>query len=133
MRTLEAGDTFIIAEPGTSLDSHLWMVISEPTASAFVLLVNLTTFRADKDLACVLDVGDHPFIKHQTCVNYQKAKLIATAQLEKVLQLPHVKTHAKLTPQLLQKIRNASANSQHMELDMFQFLDEQGVVGLGIE
>jgi len=47
---VKAGDTFIIEQPGTSLDSHLWMVISDPNVDPHeVVLLNFTTWRADKD------------------------------------------------------------------------------------
>lgn len=81
---ISGGDTLIIPAPGTSLDSHLWIVLSDPTLDHFVLLVNLTSYRPDKDDACILDVGDHPFIRHPSCVNYAKVKHIAVAQLEAI-------------------------------------------------
>jgi hypothetical protein len=57
---IEAGDTLLVALPNTSVDSHLWMVISDPTQSDEVLIVNFTSWREDKDQACVLNRGDHP-------------------------------------------------------------------------
>ena len=70
---MNAGDTFLVALPGTSYDSHLWIVISDPDADAErIVIVSLTSHRADKDQACLLRVGDHPYVKHDTCVNYRE-------------------------------------------------------------
>jgi hypothetical protein len=58
---MQSGDTFLIPEPGASYDSHLWIVLSNPADDETkVLIVNLTTWRKDKDQACVLVAGDHP-------------------------------------------------------------------------
>jgi hypothetical protein len=47
---MNAGDTFRIPQPGTSLDSHLWVVISDPVVDAErVLIVNFTTRRSPLD------------------------------------------------------------------------------------
>ncbi len=49
---MNAGDTFRIPQPGTSLDSHLWVVISDPVVDPDrVLIVNFTTRRKDSDPA----------------------------------------------------------------------------------
>jgi hypothetical protein len=45
---MKAGDTFRIPALGTSLDSHLWVVISDPSVDPqHVLIVNFTTRRKD--------------------------------------------------------------------------------------
>jgi hypothetical protein len=67
---MNAGDTFRIPQPGTSLDSDLWVVISIPDVeSDRLLIVNFTTRRPDSDAACILRAGEHPFVHHETCVN----------------------------------------------------------------
>ncbi len=64
---MNAGDTFKIPQPETSLDTHLWVVISDPAADAEnILIVNFTTSRADSDKACILQPGEHPFVRHET-------------------------------------------------------------------
>jgi hypothetical protein len=66
---MNAGDTLLIDAPGTTLDSHLWIVISDPALDPQrVVLVNMTSHRADKDQACVLEMGDHPYVSHRTCI-----------------------------------------------------------------
>jgi hypothetical protein len=83
---MNAGDTFRIPQPGTTLDSHLWVVISDPTADEEnILIVNFTTSRADSDKACILKPGEHPFVAHETCVNYAGAKVVSKANLDLLL------------------------------------------------
>ena len=59
---MNPGDTLLIVLPGTSLDSHLWIVISDPSQHESCVIVNLTSWRSDKDQSCVLKPGDHPYI-----------------------------------------------------------------------
>jgi hypothetical protein len=103
-------------------------VLSDPTRDHFVLLVNLTSHRADKDDACILDVGDHPFIRHRSCVNYAKVKHIAVAQLETILNMPSVERREPLSIEVLQRIRDGAGKSRFIELGYWQMLVEQGLV-----
>jgi hypothetical protein len=58
---MKAGDTCRIAQPGTSSDSHLWVVISDPAIDPQrVLIVNFTTRRKDSDPACIFQRGRAP-------------------------------------------------------------------------
>jgi hypothetical protein len=58
---MNLGAVLRIPQPGASLDSHIWMVVYDPSKDPErVVIVNMTTWRADKDQACVLQVGDHP-------------------------------------------------------------------------
>lgn len=124
---MNAGDTFLVDEPGTSYDSHLWMVISDLNADPnFVVIVNFTTWRADKDQACIVDVGDHPYIQHKSCVNYRKAKHVDVLAIRAMLANGDIKSHDPLSPALLQRIRECAIDSR-MEMGMYEILEQQGL------
>jgi len=126
---MNAGDTFRIPAPGTSLDSHLWVVISDPAVSAErVLIVNFTTRRKDSDPACVLQAGEHPFVHHPTCVNYAGAKIVSVAQIQTLLQKGLLSGHTAISAALLKRIRDGAAASERMSLDHADILIEQGVI-----
>jgi len=124
---MNAGDTLVIPEPDTSYDSHLWMVISDPAQSDECLIVNFTSWRADKDQACVVEVGEHPYLTGKTCINFRDAKLCKLSDLEILISSRRLKAHAPLSPALLNKIRDAVPESR-MRWDCVQFLRDQGVV-----
>jgi|SRR6266404_5149992 len=127
---MNTGDTLCIPEPGTSLDSHLWAVISDPIADPFqIVLVNFTKHRQDKDQACVLQDGDHPFIKIPTCVEYRRAKIVTNEQLDILISLPNVEVREPLSPEVLERILDGVPNSR-MRLDVAQLLADQGLVQL---
>lgn len=64
---MNAGDTVLIPLPDTSYGSHLWMVISDPGQGDECVIVNFTAWRADKDQACVVEPGMHPYVTKRTC------------------------------------------------------------------
>jgi hypothetical protein len=126
---MNAGDTFYIPLPGTSLDSHLWVVISDPTKDANkVLIVNFSTRRADSDPGCVLQPGEHPFLQHETCVNYAGAKVVSFAQITTLLQAGKMSSHAAVSPILLKRVRDGAADSTQMAMDHANILIDQGLL-----
>lgn len=124
---MNAGDTMLIPLPSTSVDSHLWMVISDPVQSDVCLLVNFASWRHDKDQACVLMAGEHPYVNKQTCVNYHDAKLCKTADLDQLILSGRMKAHIPLSQSLLIKIRAAVPESRITQAHA-QMLVDQGLV-----
>jgi hypothetical protein len=126
---MKAGDSFRIPQPGTSLDSHLRVVISDPAADPQrVLIVNFTTHRKDSEPACILQAGEHPFVRHETCVNYAGAKVVSEAQVQTLLQKGLLSSHAALSAALLERIRQGAAASERMSLDHADILIDQRLI-----
>jgi len=69
---VNAGDTFHSRRPGATRP-HLYVAVTDPDADGQLVLVNLTSQALLKDQSCILNVGDHPFIKHETVINYAEA------------------------------------------------------------
>jgi hypothetical protein len=128
---VKTGDTFRIPQPGTSLDSHLWVVISDPSIDAEnILIVNFTTSRADSDKACILQAGEHPFVKHETCVNYAGAKVVAKASIDTLMQKGLLTPHASVSATLLKRIWDGAAASERMSLEHADILINQHIIDL---
>lgn len=69
MNFMQQGDTFLMGNPHGK-KKHLWMILSDPLkrGGAFVI-VNLTSpDRTPSD--CVLKYGEHPWLKHDSDVNF---------------------------------------------------------------
>jgi hypothetical protein len=68
---------------------HLFILLTDPYADEagkpFVLMVSLSSVRSGvpHDPSCILYAGDHPFVKHESYVVYQKTRL---EEAEKVLR-----------------------------------------------
>ena len=50
--------------------SHLHFVLCDCDDSGKVLVAPVGTFKANSDKSCLLEVGDHAFIRHQSVILY---------------------------------------------------------------
>lgn len=106
---MQSGDT-LLAVDGT--DDHLWIIISDTdTDPDELVIVCLLSWQEYHDQACILHPGDHPFVKHDTCVNYPSATLAHRTKLESLLKAGNLKAKAPVSAELLGRIRMAVSES----------------------
>lgn len=121
---MKAGDTFLA--PG--FDDHLWMVISDPSIDPdHVVIVFFLSWQPQYDQACVIQAGEHPFVKHATCVEYPAAKVTTNLKLDENVAHGKLKLKVPLSPELLDKIRACAANSD-ITTQAYDVLRRQGFV-----
>ena len=79
------GSTLLISGTHHNPDNfHLCIVLNDPpdVAPRQVLYVPVITVGKKYDATCELDVGDHDFITHKSCVHYAGADVRTVEQLE---------------------------------------------------
>ncbi len=103
------GFAFRSARPPYSTE-HLYIVIS-PVIEEKVLFVNVTTRTPVKDATCVLRKGDHPFIRHESVINYVDAVEAEVCRMREAIERKLFKPHDALTPALLKKIQDGALAS----------------------
>ena|SRR6266478_3788630 len=122
---MDAGTTFLRSDS----DKHLWVIISDPKADAeTVLIVNLTSLDVRKESVCVLHVGEHPWIRHDTCVNYADAVITSVPKLLAAKDAGAIVLHDPVSDMLLRRIREGAMNSTRISLDNADILINQGLV-----
>jgi hypothetical protein len=110
-------------------DAHLWIVLSKPELDPDrVLIVNLTSWREDKDQACMSEPADHPYVSRRSCVNYRASKIADGAQIERLVQSGRLEKHVPVDMPLLERIREGAMRSRFMPLDHARLLIDQGLV-----
>ena|SRR5215218_3257612 len=99
------GDTFLLTG-GRVATPHLWVVLWGPAGEddAF-LVVMLTSDRGYTDQTCILDVGDHPFIRHRTSVDYKVCSQWRAARIQEYINTGVAKPRAQMDAAVLQRIR----------------------------
>ena len=62
---------------------HLFCILNDPCASRLCLVTMITTIYDGRhhDPACVIDVGDHPFIRHPSYLLYRAADTLRASQI----------------------------------------------------
>ena len=123
---MDEGQTFLF--PGDEND-HLWMVVSDPRRNAGqVVIVRFLSFRDGLEETLILTSGEHPFVKHNTCVDYAAALLVSDTTLEELRKAKRLKLKQDLSPKLLADIREAASRSR-IPLKCEKVLEDQGLLG----
>lgn len=111
---MNPGETFI----GYDLGNHLWVVLSLPTEHGKIALVNLTTHGRSArcgDHCVVVQPGEHPFVRRDSCVHYRKAILGLAAPLDADRNQRTLRTHAPVEPELLRRIQEGALAAHETE------------------
>ena len=91
---------------------HIFFVILGPVvladhgASPQLAMVNATTLRdgVPHDPACVLEAGDHPFLRQRSFAAYRYMRLDASLHVERMVSSAVWKPHAPCSDDLLQRL-----------------------------
>ena len=93
-----------------------------------VLIVNLTSLDPRKEQVCVLKPGDHPWIRHDTCINYRDSQVTTLDKLLAAQNANALMIQSPVSDDILLKIREGAMNSTKMPLDHADILISQGLV-----
>lgn len=121
---MNAGDTFLTPD----FDDHLWVIVSDPAIDPKrLVVVCFLSWREHYDQACVLHAGDHPFVRHDTCVHYPAATLVDDATLEALRTSGKLRPKAPLSADVLERIRKGAERGD-IPTECYEVLREQGFV-----
>lgn len=123
--TLKAGDSFRFADGRDG--GHLWFVISSGQLDP-VVVVSVTTWRADKDQNCVLEVDDHPFLKHKSCIAYDLAKSVSQEKLQLWIERSELQFDDPVSPEILFRLLDGAAASRRIPIKCRSVLEDQGLI-----
>jgi len=121
------GDTFFLK--GGAADRHLRVIISDPSIdSQQVLFVSMTSYDVTKEDVCVLDVGDHPFVKHKTCIAYATAKHASLVELIKLRDTGQLRPSEPVSAAVLERIRRGVSLSRDIKRKYIDLMLDQGLL-----
>ena len=124
---MEAGTCFLIVDK--QMDDHLWVVLSDPKVDdQKVLVVNLNTPTEKKEKVCLLQPGDHPWIRKTTCVNYADSWVQPLAQFLEWKHKGIIKLIDPMPVAVLERMRQAVLDSTRIPMDNANLLIAQGLV-----
>jgi hypothetical protein len=115
-----------------SYSEHLWIVISDPAKdNGRVLLVNFSSVKPGVpfDPACVLEVGDHPYITQETFVYYRSAQVQSNKDLERQVSSGKIRfPYDPVSPEILKRIREGATKSKFINRGHRKLLEDQGLI-----
>ena len=122
---MNAGDTFIPAR----FDNHLWVIVSDPAKDvANVVISNFTTFDGTEEESCVVNNGEHPFVRHKTVVRYRDAKTVSANDLKTLVKKGQLKPHMPLSAEILDRVRQGAGQSDFLPEQCRKILSNQGLI-----
>ncbi|MBI4949255.1 MAG: hypothetical protein HY955_03825 [Deltaproteobacteria bacterium] len=117
---IPVGATFLTPTPSCDTE-HLYIIIAIEDKKA--LFVNITTKKEKSDCSCVLNKGDHSFIKWPSVINYAEAKECDISKIERALQSKIFKAHKPVSPELLERIINGAKISQSLPSNLLKYFE----------
>lgn len=124
--SLSAGDAFMTVSKG--IRDHLWIIVSDPTLDKRnVFIVNVTSWKPEKDESCILEEGDHPFITHKSIISYADARITSVANLSAVYELNQIYLQQPVSAPILARIRQGVRNSPHSKRGHKQIMEDQSL------
>ncbi len=100
------------AAQDTDSGNHFWFVLSAPSPAGTIAIASFMTHRpriGGHDASClIVEVGEHPFVRRQTCVAYRHARMIPETQFETDLRSGERTRWDPLSPELLRRIQEGA-------------------------
>ena len=106
------------------------VIISRPEDDPeHVVIVNLTSHGGqENDCSCVLQPGDHSWVRHKTIVRYRDARIAKDAELDKLVASGALKQHDHAPDALLTKILQGAERTLHLPMKCRHILESQGLI-----
>lgn len=122
------GDAFRI--PSSDHDTkHLYIIISDPEINyEDIVIVPLTTREDWVEETCVLYDGDHPAIKHETCVDYRRAKILSAIELDDALRKQQIRKLAPISSETLERILSGAKETRSLPNRCDRVLSAQNLI-----
>ncbi len=122
-----AGATLLM--PSGNEGDHLYVVLNDPRAfegrgqQFWVVLVNLSSVREGvaHDATCVLDAGDHVFVKRPSFVFYRNARVEPQNHVLRLVEQGVFNPHVPVSAELLQRIKTGLFDSPHTKREFKRF------------
>jgi len=129
---LDIGSTFI-NKPTAEVSSHLYVIISSPFGNPEkVIIVNLTTWRDRaielNDESCVVNSGEHGFVKTKSYIYYREAKEPLIENLQEAMRKGLITPLENCSADLLSKILLGAEKSPFTPLKVLQVLKDQELI-----
>lgn len=111
---MKAGETFHARAP-SSTKMHLYIAVTDSDADGYLVIANVTSQEQWKDQSCVLGIGDHPYIRKGSVINYAEALVANENLINEGIRKRYMQADVPVSPQALAKVQAGALASPHTE------------------
>lgn len=105
---LSVNSTFFLSDTGGKYNpsgSHLMVCIAVDAKRDTAVIVPIVTKYDYSDSSCVLNVGDHPFIKHESCAAYDFAQVVPLSEISSKIDNRKMRLQAPVNADVLKRLQ----------------------------
>lgn len=95
--------------------SHLMVCLAANRPENKAIIVPIVSLRNNSDTSCVLNMGDHPFIRHPSCADYAFIRAIPLAKIDDDVARGDVVLQAPVSRKLLVRLQVGLIKSDEVE------------------
>lgn len=108
---------------------HLFCIMNDPCKNRLCLVCMVTTIYKDRpyDNACILQIGDHGFIRHPSYVLYRTACQINENHFRKMLEMNEFSEKENFRPDIFRKIADGLYSSENTTGTMLRYADDLAI------
>lgn len=99
--------------------AHLMICIAAHGPTDRAIIIPIVSRHAFSDAACVLDVGDHPFIVHESCAAYDHGQCVSLKAIDAEIAKGNIKLEAPVSTEILVRLQVGLVKSEETEPWLF--------------
>jgi len=108
-----AGRTFLLSGGRFGANQHLWIILTDPDRKARqVVAAMIVTSRQHTDKTVTLKRGEHPFIEHDSNVDFGGAVLVRVESFYQAMHDGQCHIHQDVSAAVLETVRRGLLTSQ---------------------
>ena len=102
---------------------HLFIFINNPGENEDGVLACLSSMHAHADRTCIVNPGDHPFVRHESYIDYRHCRTDSIAHLTTLLEKGYVTRREDASDELVERILDGARRSEHTRRRILELLD----------
>ena len=109
--------------------SHLFIVINNPGEDEEAVLACLSSIHARADRTCIVNPGDHPFVRHESYIDYRHCRTDSIPHLTTLLERRYVTRHEDASDELVERILDGARGSKQTRRRILKLLNCSAISG----
>lgn len=115
----------ILIPSGPGEKKHLFFVLNDPGDAAELVLASVSSMHSRADTTCLLYPDEHPFIRHESHIDYRHCRTERTGHLERLIDCGYCERREDVSEELIERIIDGAYESRHTKPRILGLLDRR--------